>query len=115
MCCECEPCAEPCITVSVYNPGESVAEVFFPFGDSDCGGENLFFSVSLDPNDTWTGCIDNVGAEDLWEVISGIPVITVLNCACGELPENLTPPMLSYTTLYPGDIITTNDGSWINV
>lgn len=115
VCCNCQPCAEPCITVSVYNPGEEVAEVFFPFGDDDCGGENAFFSVEVGSGDTWTGCIDNVGAEDLWEVISGQPVITVTNCACGELPENLTPPMLSYTTLYPGDIITTNDGSWINV
>jgi hypothetical protein len=86
ICCDCQPCGEPCIRVSVFNPSaDAEAEVLFPFGNIGCDGDSEVFSVSLKPLETWEGCITNVGATDLWTIIQGTPQITTVSCGCEGL------------------------------
>lgn len=115
ICCDCLDCTSPCITVQLTNLGEGPAEVYFPFGNEGCGGESGSFSVELESGEVYNACIAQVGAYNLWEVISGTVKVEILACECGEFPQNITPPVLSYTGLYPGDTITSSDGTWINV
>lgn len=115
ICCDCVPCTTGCITVQLTNLIDGPSEVYFPFGNDSCGGESGSFSVELDPNEVHLVCIDNVGAQILWEVISGAVQVKVVACECGDCPQNTVPPTLSYTSLYPGSVITANPGTWINV
>jgi len=86
ICCDCEPCEDACIRVSVFNPSsDGEAEVLFPFGNIGCGGEDAIFSVSIGALETWEGCITNVGAVDLWTIIQGTPQITTVGCGCDSL------------------------------
>ncbi len=111
VCCDCIPCGDACINVSVYNPSsEDSAEVLFPFGDSNCGGENEIFSIELGPHETWEGCIDNSEDYELWVVVSGQAQVTTLSCGCGELPVLPGVPVIVFSeveegTELPGDII----------
>ena len=113
VCCNCLNCGEsPCITIVVDNPTESNAAIFFPFGDDNCGGESSSFELTVLPGTPQTLCINNVVGESLWQILSGEPTITIVNCACGRAPINATPPLLTFTRLYPGDVITTSNGTW---
>jgi len=117
VCCNCLSCGdrEDCLTVNVYNPSlEDTAIVNFPNGDNNCGGESSSFEISVNQEEGETLCINNVTTGvPLWVIIQGNPIVTVTNCGCGVPPSNTVPPLLSYTTLYPGDVITTSDGTWI--
>lgn len=115
ICCDCLDCTGPCITVQLTNLGGGIAEVYFPFGNEGCGGESGSFSVELEPEEVYNACITQVGAYNLWEVMSGTVKVEILACECGDFPQNIVPPVLSYTGLYPGDTITSSDGTWINV
>ena len=117
VCCNCLSCGdrESCLTVNVYNPSlEGSAVVAFPNGDSYCGGISGYLEISVNPEEGETLCINNVTTgEPLWVIVQGNPVVTITNCGCGVPPSNTVPPLLTYTTLYPGDVITTSDGTWI--
>lgn len=115
ICCECQPCTSECITVELTNLIDGPSEVYFPFGSDNCGGDAGAFSIELEPNEVHLVCIDNVGAQELWQVVLGSVQVKVVACECGDCPQNTVAPSLSYTSLYPGDVITANPGTWINV
>lgn len=113
VCCGCVACSEPCITITIFNSGSTPAQVYFPYGDVDCGGFSPSLTITLAPGESRDRCIKNVmGVPYLWQIIYGQVQIDTLYCGCGSPPSNVTPPSLSYSSLLPGDTISINNGSW---
>jgi len=74
ICCECDPCSEPCKTWGFSNVGEGIAQVQY----TDCNG--VVRTISINEQESSTAC---ALSSVLPEVISGTLLITVIQeCGC---------------------------------
>lgn len=74
ICCECDPCSEPCKTWGFSNVGEGVAQVQY----TDCDG--IVRTISINEQESSTAC---ALSSVIPEVISGTLLITVIQeCGC---------------------------------
>jgi hypothetical protein len=85
VCCNCKACTTLCVTVSIYNPLDIMAEVLFPSGDDWCTGFPIAgpLSVEIPPFETVVICVNNDFIdENVWQIITGLAIVTITSCEC---------------------------------
>jgi hypothetical protein len=80
VCCDCEPCTEPCSSYVFTNPSTETddAIILLPLGT--CFDPTAIV-VTLPPGDSVTYCLPN--EKDNYVISEGNPVIYMESCYCG--------------------------------
>jgi hypothetical protein len=80
VCCECDPCTEPCSSYVFTNPSTETDDAIILLPSGTCF-EPTAIVVTLPPGDSVTYCLPNVGKN--YFVSEGNPVIYIESCFCG--------------------------------
>jgi len=80
VCCDCVACASDCIQLSLDNTHSSEeAYIDFPSGICVNGSPTITpVTIILEPGELALQCVKNAP----WEITSGNPIITILDCNC---------------------------------
>ena len=89
VCCSCSICASDCVVVRIANQtNRGTAEVYFPNGQTGCGGPSGPLSVMLNAAETVDICLANdFDGLGMWQVISGVVEISIIECGCSACEE----------------------------
>jgi len=81
VCCDCVACETECIQLELDNTlGLEEAYIDFPSGICVNGlPTNVPVTIILDPGELALQCVKN---DAPWEIVSGNPIITILDCNC---------------------------------
>lgn len=77
LCCECLPCEEACIELSIRNMSVTEdAQILFPSG---LCGETEEVLITIDPDESILICVNN----EAYDILSGDVEIKITSCGCG--------------------------------
>jgi hypothetical protein len=80
VCCDCEPCTEPCSSYVFLNPSTEVDDAIVEFPLGTCFDPTVFTQV-IAPGDSYSFCLTN-GVTN-YVVIEGEPITYMESCYCG--------------------------------